>query len=100
MYFMNTLETGEVPVELKYCERCGGLWLRPQGKDVVYCRGCQEHIAAWPRAGERYAQHPRQRQEQEPQEQDLHSQNLQGQDLQNHDPIECLAGVAGIEVRP
>lgn len=100
MYFMSTLETGEVPVELKYCERCGGLWLRRQGEDVVYCRGCQEHMEAWPRAGERYAPHPRQRQEQEPQQQDLHRENLQNQNLQNQDPTECLAGVAGIEVRP
>jgi Zn-finger nucleic acid-binding protein len=90
MNFLNTLKTGEVPVELKYCERCGGLWLRPQGEDVVYCRGCQEHMAAWPRAGERPAPHPRGPQERE----------LQEQDLQSHDPIECLAGVAGIEVRP
>lgn len=95
MYFMNTLETGEVPVELKYCERCGGLWLRPQGADVVYCRGCQEHMAAWPRAGERPAPAPRGRREQRPQQQDLQSQGLQ-----SHDPMECLAGVAGIEVRP
>lgn len=27
-------------VELKYCERCGGLWLRPCGSQCVYCAMC------------------------------------------------------------
>ena len=27
-------------LELKYCERCGGLWLRPQGGEAVYCNTC------------------------------------------------------------
>ncbi len=27
--------------ELKYCERCGGLWLRPHGDEEVYCRSCR-----------------------------------------------------------
>ena len=33
---------GEVfeQVELKYCERCGGLWLRPKGEEEVYCPEC------------------------------------------------------------
>jgi hypothetical protein len=26
--------------ELKYCERCGGLWLRPTGGEQIYCRAC------------------------------------------------------------
>jgi len=29
-----------VQLELKYCERCGGLWLRPLGGADVYCPGC------------------------------------------------------------
>lgn len=29
-----------VQLELKYCERCGGLWLRQQGVDEVYCAFC------------------------------------------------------------
>jgi len=29
-----------VGLELKYCERCGGLWLRRRGSARVYCRGC------------------------------------------------------------
>ena len=27
-------------VELKYCEGCGGLWLRPRGAEEVYCPEC------------------------------------------------------------
>jgi len=30
MDFIGTIEGSEIQVELKYCERCGGLWLRPQ----------------------------------------------------------------------
>jgi len=29
-----------VQLELKYCERCGGLWLRRQGEPNVYCATC------------------------------------------------------------
>jgi hypothetical protein len=35
-------------LELKYCERCGGLWLRPQGTDAVYCAACAENIRELP----------------------------------------------------
>jgi Transcription factor zinc-finger len=27
-------------LELKYCERCGGLWLRVRGLEDVYCSSC------------------------------------------------------------
>jgi len=27
-------------LELKYCERCGGLWLRRKGDDRVHCEAC------------------------------------------------------------
>ena len=38
---------GEVfeQLELKYCERCGGLWLRPKGEEEVYCPGCAPKMA-------------------------------------------------------
>ena len=41
-------------LELKYCERCGGLWLRPCGAAVVYCRACTValELGALPRAPE------------------------------------------------
>jgi len=29
-----------VYLELKYCERCGGLWLRRKGEADVYCEPC------------------------------------------------------------
>jgi len=30
----------EVLIELKYCERCGGLFLRPSHHPQVYCGKC------------------------------------------------------------
>jgi len=36
-------------LELKYCERCGALWLRLRGSDVVVCARCAKAIVpAWP----------------------------------------------------
>ena len=35
-------------VELKYCERCGGLWLRECGSDQVYCVRCLTLLDDWP----------------------------------------------------
>jgi hypothetical protein len=32
-------------MELKYCERCGGLWLRPGGAAEVYCPACADAFA-------------------------------------------------------
>jgi Zn-finger nucleic acid-binding protein len=40
-----------IEVELKYCERCGGLWLRLQGSDKVYCADCEPAVADLPKAG-------------------------------------------------
>jgi hypothetical protein len=37
-----------VRLELKYCEHCGGLWLRECGEGVVYCRNCQPKVADLP----------------------------------------------------
>jgi len=41
------LKSGEVRVELKYCERCGGLWVR-EGGGGVYCNKCQPEIEDLP----------------------------------------------------
>ncbi len=41
-------ETGVIAVELKYCERCGGLWLREKGSDNVYCGSCALQVADLP----------------------------------------------------
>lgn len=38
----------EMQVELKYCERCGGLWLRQCGIPRVYCADCVPRIAELP----------------------------------------------------
>lgn len=37
----------EVGVELKYCEHCGGLYVRQRGADV-YCPRCQSKVADLP----------------------------------------------------
>ena len=37
----------EMRVELKYCEHCGGLWVR-EGGAGVYCEKCQPKIADLP----------------------------------------------------
>jgi hypothetical protein len=37
-----------IRVELKYCEHCGGLWLRECGAGVVYCGNCQTKVADLP----------------------------------------------------
>jgi hypothetical protein len=34
-----------VELELKYCERCGSLWLRLKGAQEVYCTRCLAKIA-------------------------------------------------------
>ncbi|HXY15787.1 MAG TPA: hypothetical protein VEI26_14910 [Terriglobales bacterium] len=33
-----------VLLDLKYCERCGSLWLRPRGSDEVLCASCATQI--------------------------------------------------------
>ena len=38
---------GNLRVELKYCERCGGLWVR-EGGAGVYCNRCQPIVADLP----------------------------------------------------
>ena len=45
-----------VGVELKYCEHCGGLWVRERGAGVVYCEKCQpvvEDLAVRSKRGRR-----------------------------------------------
>lgn len=45
MNFITSDKAGDVALELKYCERCGGLWLRAAGKDGIHCRKCTIRIA-------------------------------------------------------
>jgi hypothetical protein len=37
-----------VVFDLKYCERCGGLWLRLEGNEEVYCPSCIPKMAELP----------------------------------------------------
>lgn len=50
---MEDVELRGISLELKYCERCGGLWLRPRGSDLLFCAGCSRVMAGltplWPR---------------------------------------------------
>ena len=75
MNFISMNRQDETAVELKYCERCGGLWLRRPGQDLVYCARCRSQRASLLQSGRRYRP-------------------------QNSLQIECLRGVAEIEVRP
>jgi hypothetical protein len=40
----------EVEFELKYCERCGVLWVRPVGGDQIYCVACGREMDDLPPA--------------------------------------------------
>ena len=42
--------TKELQFELKNCERCGGLWLRPAGGGQIYCVDCGRQMAQLPAA--------------------------------------------------
>jgi len=44
----NVNTTSELSFELKYCERCGGLWLRPAGGGQTYCVACGRAMAELP----------------------------------------------------
>jgi hypothetical protein len=34
--------------QLKYCERCAGLWLRPEGAATPYCPICDQFMSDSP----------------------------------------------------
>lgn len=46
----NSISTKRLSLELKYCERCGGLWLRPVGGEQIYCAACGRAMAELPPA--------------------------------------------------
>jgi hypothetical protein len=52
MNFINDVEGPEAQMELKYCERCGGLFLRPTASAGVHCGSCALHFAARPHLAE------------------------------------------------
>ena len=51
----------ESKLELKICERCGGLWLRPAGSGWIYCGPCKVKVNDLPpvclKPTPRYARH-------------------------------------------
>ena len=94
MDFIGTMEGSEIQVELKYCERCGGLWLRPQGTNGVYCGSCRACLAATPNPGEAPPRKARSRRKAR-----ARTSDVQREDLQSSAQIEYLQGVAAMEVR-
>jgi hypothetical protein len=44
MNFISEIDSYESRVELKYCERCGGLFLRLCGASLSYCGTCKVHL--------------------------------------------------------
>jgi hypothetical protein len=38
-------ELQAIRVELKYCEACGALWMRPRSSHAPYCRRCEKVMA-------------------------------------------------------
>jgi ribosomal protein L37AE/L43A len=44
----NHTKDESVRVELKYCEHCGGLWVRERGAGAVYCEKCEPKVAELP----------------------------------------------------
>jgi hypothetical protein len=100
MNFISEMDGQEIHVELKYCERCGGLWLRPQGADGVYCAGCRAHLEAMPNPGAALPRKARLRRRVRVQEPVTNiRKDVQGEDLQTPARIEYLEGVAAMEVR-
>jgi LSD1 subclass zinc finger protein len=96
MNFKSELEGQVIHVELKYCERCGGLWLRPEGAEEVYCASCRAVLAAMPNAEEAPARKARRRKARLP------GASAQGEaareDLGRPVRIDYLEGVAAMEV--
>lgn len=45
MNFINDVESSLEQMELKYCERCGGLFLRPTTTEGVHCGSCAVYLA-------------------------------------------------------
>ena len=92
MDFMGGMEGYEIQVELKYCERCGGLWLRPQGAGGVYCASCRVFLEARPNPPAVIPCKARDRKRRGPRT------NISGKDFQGVAQIDHLQGVATMEV--
>ena len=93
MNFMGRMEGQEIQVELKYCERCGGLWLRPRGADGVYCASCRVRLAAMPNPEEAPPRETRRRRVAR-----VLGTGVPTEVVRNQGRIEYLEGVAAMEV--
>lgn len=93
MDFIGTTEGSEIQVELKYCERCGGLWLRSAGTDGVYCAGCRVCLEAMPKQLEALPRKTRRHKAR------LQSAGVQGDATSDAGRIGYLEGVSALEVR-
>lgn len=102
MNFMDGTEKQQVQVDLKYCERCGGLWLRPQTTDSVHCRSCRLRLEARSNPGPAKFQKMRspevQRRKAPKQKPDVRPDGRKDR-LPSPAEIDCLQGVAAVEVR-
>ena len=52
MDFEGSFQDEETLLELKYCERCGGLWGLHRRGARVYCGSCRACLAAMPDPGQ------------------------------------------------
>jgi len=86
MNFLGWIEGPKTQVELKYCERCGGLWLRPQGDSEVHCGSCRLRMADMPRPIYERPRKPR-------------LPCPKAEDLRGQAQIEYLQAVTELEVR-
>jgi ribosomal protein L37AE/L43A len=42
---MELQDVDAIQMELKYCKRCGALWLRLTGSDLIFCSPCSVILA-------------------------------------------------------
>ena len=92
MNFITEMQGQEIQVELKYCERCGGLWVRPQGSGGVYCASCRVFLSSMPDPGEPPPRKARRRKAR------VGKAKRATEDRQSPAHIDCLQGVAAMEV--
>ena len=45
---MKNEDSEVIQLELKYCERCGALWLRLRGMQEIYCAPCDLEVLDLP----------------------------------------------------
>jgi hypothetical protein len=99
MNITNGTDVEGIARDLKYCERCGGLWVRALGGTGVYCSSCQGYFAARPNVGGTQWQPRRARRRKTRVLEASRSESDLRIDAQMHGQIDCLHGVGAMEVR-